>query len=94
MPFFGSDWRAPGDKWIRTDVGWKRLSDIHITFQRQLGKVAASVFAPASAVVKRNGARMRSHSGSPRSNSSRANSRASSPIREKTEKCVCVCFVL
>ena len=83
MPFFGSDWRAPGDKWIRTEVGWKRLADIHANFQLQLSKVAASVM-PSSA--KRSSARLRSHSGSPRNstrNSSRASSRASSPPREK-----------
>ena len=28
MSFIGQDWRSPGDKWIRTEFGWKRLADI------------------------------------------------------------------
>ena len=87
MPFFGSDWRAPGDKWIRTEFGWKRLSDIHSTLQRQIGKVACSVMAPAAAAVKRSAfIALGSQSGSPGNStcsSSRASSRASSPDRGK-----------
>ena len=76
MPFFGCDWRAPGDRWIRTEFGWKRLSDIHSTLQRQIGRVASSVMAPVT---------LRSRSGSPGSNvsdtrsSSRTSSMANSP---------------
>ena len=81
MPFFGSDWRAPGDKWIRTELGWKRLSDLHTNFHFQLSKVA---LLPSK--LSRSGARLRSHSGSPRNStrsSSRASSRPSSPINER-----------
>lgn len=28
MSFICQDWRSPGDRWIRTDFGWKRLADI------------------------------------------------------------------
>lgn len=36
MPFIGSDWRSPGDKWIRTEFGWKRLADIRNNLNIQL----------------------------------------------------------
>lgn len=36
MPFFGSDWRSPGDKWIRTDSGWRPRSDIHKALSAQI----------------------------------------------------------
>ncbi|CAI8040674.1 F-box only protein 25 [Geodia barretti] len=79
MPFFGSDWRAPGNKWIRTEFGWKRLSEIHSTLQRQIGKAA-----------KRSVSVLRSRSGSPGNttcNSSRGSSRASSPDKGKGNHC-------
>ena len=79
MPFFGSDWRAPGDKWIRTEFGWKRLSEIHSTLQRQIGKAA-----------KRSVSVLRSRSGSPGNttcNSLRGSSRASSPDKGKGNHC-------
>ncbi|CAG5132625.1 unnamed protein product, partial [Candidula unifasciata] len=25
MPFFGKDWRSPGDQWVRTAEGWERM---------------------------------------------------------------------
>ncbi|BFY99953.1 hypothetical protein BsWGS_02993 [Bradybaena similaris] len=25
MPFFGRDWRSPGDQWVRTAEGWERM---------------------------------------------------------------------
>lgn len=84
MPFVGSDWRAPGDKWIRTEFGWKRLSDIHSALQRQIGRMASSVKAQAG---KRGGAgKLRSRSGSPGSSTShsRASSRPHSPVKFKT----------
>jgi hypothetical protein len=89
MPFFGSDWRAPGDKWIRTEFGWKRLSEIHSTLQRQFGKVA-SVMAPVTAAAKRSASMLRSQSGSPGNttcNSSRGSSRAGSPDKGKGNHC-------
>ena len=89
MPFFGSDWRSPGDQWVRTELGWKRLADINASLQRQLNKVAAGVSTIASAAsLKRNTSvsRSRSSCGSPpigARSSSRARSRASSPCRIK-----------
>ena len=30
------DWRSPGEKWIRTDFGWRRLAEIRNTLNHQL----------------------------------------------------------
>ena len=27
MPYLGADWRSPGQKWIKTEFGWKTISD-------------------------------------------------------------------
>lgn len=28
MPYLGDDWRSPGQKWIRTEFGWKPMSEV------------------------------------------------------------------
>lgn len=31
MPFFGRDWRSPGEVWIKTDDGWERMKILEST---------------------------------------------------------------
>ena len=36
MAFVGKDWRSPGNQWIRTEFGWRPLSDIRKNFSIQI----------------------------------------------------------
>jgi len=77
MPFFGLDWRGPGDKWIRTELGWKRVAEVHANLRMQIAKVA---ILPS----KHGTRRPRSLDTSPRNRTPpQSNSRKTSPLKEK-----------
>lgn len=83
MPFFGLDWRAPGDKWIRTELGWKRVAEVHANLCMQIAKVAT---LPSKRDSTR---RPRSLDTIPRKRTlSQSNSRRTSPLKEKNAVCV------
>lgn len=30
MPFFGKDWRSPGDFWVKTNEGWEKKKILEV----------------------------------------------------------------
>ena len=71
MPFVGSDWRSPGDKWIRTEFGWKRLADIRNNLNIQLVQHLRHLSSSSSSLS----VVMTTSSNSTTNNSSRTSSR-------------------
>lgn len=48
MPFIGLDWRSPGDSWIRTEFGWKRIAEICNTPYAQIAQQIKRSLSPRS----------------------------------------------
>ena len=48
MPFIGLDWRSPGDSWIRTEFGWKRIAEIRSTSFAQIAQQIKRNLSPRS----------------------------------------------
>jgi len=53
MPFIGLDWRSPGDGWIRTEFGWKRIADICNSPYVQLTRQIRRSLSPLSVISPR-----------------------------------------
>ena len=48
MPFIGLGWRSPGDSWIRTEFGWKRIVEIRNTPFAQIAQQIKRSLSPRS----------------------------------------------
>ncbi|XP_064383055.1 F-box only protein 32-like isoform X2 [Halichondria panicea] len=66
------DWRSPGEKWIRTDFGWRRLAEIKNSLNQQLRRQFSTSSGSSSKASS--------------TNSSKKVSRATSPSQESKQR--------
>ena len=86
MPFIGEDWRAPGCQWIRTEQGWKPLSDIKKNLTVQIANQLRHLTSSRSHSSKSHGST--AHSGRSRNSPDHLSPRQElSTSDEDEEKC-------
>ncbi len=66
------DWRSPGEKWIRTDFGWRKLAEIKNSLNQQLRRQFSTSSGSSSKASS--------------TNSSKKVSRATSPSQESKQR--------
>ena len=64
------DWRSPGEKWIRTDFGWRKLAEIKNSLNQQLRRQFSTSSGSSSKASS--------------TNSSKKVSRATSPSQDRS----------
>ncbi len=42
QPLYDMDWRSPGKKWVKTEGGWKPLSDLHNALGKHFRHISPS----------------------------------------------------